>query len=157
MPRASGRPESSRGRSRSRRSADASERRHGESGQACSAARRSFRRSAGGWLEGRTVSADINRRFRDRIARRDTILLPGAANALAARVIADLGFEAVYVTGAGIANTLLGVPDLGLVGLSELVQHTGAICDAVDLPVIVDADTGFGNALNVRHTVRALE
>ena len=84
-------------------------------------------------------------------------MVPGAANALSARIIAALGFDAVYVTGAGITNTFLGVPDLGLIGLSEIIQHTAAIRDVVDLPMIVDADTGFGNAINVRHAVRGLE
>ena len=98
--------------------------------------------------------------LRARIAsspRKGPLLLPGAANALAARVIEDTGFEAVYVTGAGIANTFLGVPDVGLVTLSEVAQHVAAITDAVRLPVIVDADTGFGNAIGVRRTVRELE
>ncbi|GAC1702883.1 MAG: oxaloacetate decarboxylase [Candidatus Acidiferrum sp.] len=85
------------------------------------------------------------------------MLIPGAANALSARVIAGLGFDAVYITGAGITNTFLGIPDLGFIGLSEIIQHTAAIRDAVDLPIIVDADTGFGNAINVRHAVRGLE
>jgi 2-methylisocitrate lyase-like PEP mutase family enzyme len=85
------------------------------------------------------------------------LLVPGAANALAARIIEDLGFEAVYVSGAGVTNTFLGVPDLGFVGLSEIAQHTSTIREAVKIPVLVDADTGFGNALNVRHTVRVLE
>lgn len=103
------------------------------------------------------MSNDINRKFRARLARRDGVLVPGAANALAARIIADLGFEAVYVSGAGVTNMFLGVPDLGFISLPELAQHTAAIRDAVDLPIIVDADTGFGNALNVGHTVRVLE
>ena len=85
------------------------------------------------------------------------IIVPGAADALAARVIASLGFEAVYVTGAGVTNALLGLPDLGFISLPELAQQTAAIRDAVDLPIIVDADTGFGNPLNVRHAVRVLE
>ena len=85
------------------------------------------------------------------------MLVPGAANALAARVIEDLGFEAVYVSGAGVANTFWGMPDLGFVSLTEIAQHTATIREAVGIPVLVDADTGFGNALNVRHTVRALE
>jgi 2-methylisocitrate lyase-like PEP mutase family enzyme len=85
------------------------------------------------------------------------LLVAGAANALSARLIQQLGFEAVYLSGAGITNTFYGLPDLGFIGLSDLVQHTAATRDAVDLPIIVDADTGFGNALNVRHTVRALE
>jgi 2-methylisocitrate lyase-like PEP mutase family enzyme len=83
--------------------------------------------------------------------------MPGAANALAARVIEDLGFEAVYLSGAGLTNTYLGLPDLGFVSLTEIAQHTATIRDAVELPIVVDADTGFGNALNVRHTIRTLE
>ena len=83
--------------------------------------------------------------------------VPGAANALTARLIAEVGFEAVYVTGAGIANTYLGVPDIGLVTLTELTAHVSAIREAVDIPIIVDADTGFGNPIGVRRTVRELE
>ena len=85
------------------------------------------------------------------------LVVPGAANALAARVIQDCGFEAVYVTGAGIANSFLGVPDIGLVTLPELAGHVAAIHDVVELPLIVDADTGFGNALGVQRCVRLLE
>jgi 2-methylisocitrate lyase-like PEP mutase family enzyme len=103
------------------------------------------------------LNHEINRAFRARLAKDDTLLLPGAANALAARVIADMGFEAVYLSGAGLTNTYLGMPDLGFVGLAEIAQHTATIRDAVELPIIVDADTGFGNALNVRHTIRTLE
>ena len=84
-------------------------------------------------------------------------MVAGAANALSARLIQELGFEAVYLTGAGITNTFYGMPDLGFVSLADLVQHTSATRDAVELPIIVDADTGFGSALNVRHTVRSLE
>ena len=85
------------------------------------------------------------------------VLVPGAFNALSARVIADLGFEAIYITGAGVTNMSLGLPDQGFMGLVEIADHTARIRDAVTLPLIVDADTGFGNALNVRHTVRVLE
>ncbi|WP_027994234.1 isocitrate lyase/PEP mutase family protein [Simplicispira psychrophila] len=85
------------------------------------------------------------------------VLVPGAFNALSARVIEDLGFEAIYVTGAGVTNMWFGLPDQGFMGLSEIAEHTARIRDAVHLPLIVDADTGFGNALNVRHTVRVLE
>jgi 2-methylisocitrate lyase-like PEP mutase family enzyme len=85
------------------------------------------------------------------------VLLPGAANALAARIIADLGFKAVYLSGAGLTNMHLGLPDLGFMDLSQLVDHTMAIRNIVTLPIIVDADTGFGNALNVGHTVTMLE
>lgn len=96
-------------------------------------------------------------RLKALLASRRAAILPGTPNALFARVIAVHGFEAVYVTGAGIANMSLGVPDIGLVTLSELAEHVAAISDAVDIPVLVDADTGFGNALNVGRTVRLLE
>jgi 2-methylisocitrate lyase-like PEP mutase family enzyme len=85
------------------------------------------------------------------------VLVPGAFNALSARVVEDLGFEAIYVTGAGVTNMWFGLPDQGFMGLHEIADHTARIRDAVSLPLIVDADTGFGNALNVRHTVRVLE
>nr|MBP6600138.1 isocitrate lyase/PEP mutase family protein [Giesbergeria sp.] len=85
------------------------------------------------------------------------VLVPGAFNALSARVIEDLGFEAIYVTGAGVTNMWFGLPDQGFMGLAEIAEHTARIRDAVNLPLIVDADTGFGNALNVRHAVRVLE
>ena len=97
------------------------------------------------------------RALRERIENGPCLVVPGAANALAARIIEDVGFEAVYVTGAGIANTYLGAPDIGLVTLSELSAHVGAIRQAVSLPLVVDADTGFGNAVNVRRTVSLLE
>lgn len=85
------------------------------------------------------------------------VLVPGAFNALSARVIADLGFEAIYVTGAGVTNMWFGMPDQGFIGLHEIADHTARIRDAVDVPLIVDADTGFGNALNTYHAVRTLE
>lgn len=85
------------------------------------------------------------------------VLVPGAFNALSARVIEDLGFEALYVTGAGVTNMWFGMPDQAFMGLAEIADHTARIRDAVELPLIVDADTGFGNALNVYHTVRTLE
>jgi 2-methylisocitrate lyase-like PEP mutase family enzyme len=95
--------------------------------------------------------------LRAKLEERRGLLVPGAADALAARVIAGLGFEAVYITGAGVTNTLLALPDLGFMSLPELAQQTSAIREAVELPIIVDADTGFGNPLNVRHTVQVLE
>ena len=88
---------------------------------------------------------------------RNGLLVPGAFNALSAKVIADLGFQAIYVTGAGVTNMWFGMPDQGFMGLHEIADHTARIRDAVDVPLIVDADTGFGNALNVIHTVRTLE
>src|SRR5260221_8795691 len=103
------------------------------------------------------MTETLNRRLRERLVRGAGVVLPGAANALAARIIAASGFPAVYITGAGIANTALGVPDLGLVTLTELVEHVMAIRESVEVPLVVDADTGFGNALNLRRTVRLLE
>jgi len=85
------------------------------------------------------------------------VLVPGAFNALSARVIEDLGFEAIYVTGAGVTNMHFGLPDQAFMGLHDIAEHTARIRDAVNLPLLVDADTGFGNALNVRHAVRVLE
>src|SRR5712691_10458763 len=85
------------------------------------------------------------------------LVLPGVSNALAARVVADLGFPAAYITGAGIANSFLGIPDNGLVTLTELVEHVAAIRDVFPGPLMVDADTGFGNAMNMIRTVKLLE
>ena len=85
------------------------------------------------------------------------VIVPGAFNALSARVVADLGYEAIYVTGAGVTNMWFGLPDQAFMGLTDIADHTARIRDAVDLPLIVDADTGFGNALNTYHAVRTLE
>jgi len=95
--------------------------------------------------------------LKDLVGRRQAATVPGAANAMFARVIEDLGFEAVYVTGAGVANMALGVPDIGLTTVTELAAAASSIADAVSLPIIVDADTGFGNAVNMVRTVRLLE
>lgn len=88
---------------------------------------------------------------------RQAKLIPGAPNGLFARVIEELGYEAVYVTGAGIANMNFGIPDIGLVSLKEVADVLTAIADCVNVPLLVDADTGFGNAVNVVRTVRMLE
>ena len=85
------------------------------------------------------------------------VIVPGAFNALSARVVADLGFEAIYVTGAGVTNMWFGLPDQAFMGLTDIADHTARIRDAVEVPLIVDADTGFGNALNTYHAVRTLE
>jgi 2-methylisocitrate lyase-like PEP mutase family enzyme len=85
------------------------------------------------------------------------LIVPGVGNALAARMVEAAGFPAMMLSGAAVANSFLGVPDLGLVSVTELAQHVGAVCEAVDIPVLVDADTGFGNALNTRRAVRLIE
>jgi 2-methylisocitrate lyase-like PEP mutase family enzyme len=103
------------------------------------------------------TSRSPRRELRDILVPGAALLLPGVANALAARVVADQGFAAAYVTGAGIANTFFGVPDIGLVTVSELAAHVAAIREAFAGPLVVDADTGFGNAVNVVRTVQLLE
>lgn len=85
------------------------------------------------------------------------IIAPGTPNAITARLIENAGFKVVYVTGAGIANTQLGVADVGLVTMSEMVNQIRYITNAVNIPVIADADTGYGNALNMERTVREFE
>jgi len=95
--------------------------------------------------------------LRDMLVPGAALLLPGVVNALAARVVADQGFAAAYVTGAGIANTFFGVPDIGLVTVSELATHVAAIREIFPGPIVVDADTGFGNAVNMVRTVQMLE
>jgi len=95
--------------------------------------------------------------LRDMLVPGAALLLPGVANALAARVVADQGFAAAFVTGAGIANTFFGVPDIGLVTVSELATHVAAIREIFPGPIVVDADTGFGNAVNMVRTVQMLE
>ena len=103
------------------------------------------------------MSLYLGKVLRAKLVERRGLLVPGAANALAARIIEDLAFEAIYLTGAGLTNSLWGMPDLGFISLQEIAQHTATICEAVNIPILVDADTGFGNALNVRHSVRVLE
>jgi 2-methylisocitrate lyase-like PEP mutase family enzyme len=95
----------------------------------------------------------LRERFRDK----RLLLAPGVYDAFTALIAEQAGFEALYLTGAGIAYTRLARPDIGLVTASEVADTLANICDRVRLPVIVDADTGFGNALNVARTVRAFE
>ena len=103
------------------------------------------------------MNESCNRQLREMLSKREPVLVPGAANALTARIIEDIGFKAIYVTGAGVTNTFLGLPDIGLISMTELASHVSAIREVVSLPLIVDADTGFGNPLNVARTIRVLE
>ena len=96
-------------------------------------------------------------RFKDLLSQKRALILPGAANAMFARVVEDLGFEACYVSGAGIANMHLGAPDIGLTTLTEIANAVSAISDAITLPLMVDGDTGFGNAVNMHRTIKVLE
>ena len=104
-----------------------------------------------------TETSNTRARLRSLVESGRTLLIPGATNALTGRLIEEAGFDAAYATGAGIANTFLGVPDIGILSLQEMALHAAAITNAIDIPLIVDADTGFGNAVNVWHTVRTLE
>jgi len=101
--------------------------------------------------------SDQNKALRRHLYKGAGLLVPGAANAVTARIIEELGFAAAYVTGAGVANSFLGVPDIGLLTLTELAQTVAAMRGCVALPLIVDADTGFGNAVNTARAVRVLE
>ena len=95
-------------------------------------------------------------RLRELIAK-GSIMLPGVSNAAVARQAERLGFDAVYVSGAGMANSTAGVPDIGLLTLTEVAQLAGYIARAVKIPAIADADTGFGGSENVARTIRELE
>jgi 2-methylisocitrate lyase-like PEP mutase family enzyme len=96
-------------------------------------------------------------RFKHLLSQKRALTLPGAANAMFARVVEDLGFKACYVSGAGIANMHLGAPDIGLTTLTEIANAVSAISDAIKLPLMVDGDTGFGNAVNMHRTIKVLE
>ena len=87
----------------------------------------------------------------------EPILAPGAYDALTARLIEQAGFPAVYMTGFGTSASLLGRPDVGLLTMSQMVDNARRIAQAVDVPVIADADTGYGNPLNVIRTVQEYE
>jgi methylisocitrate lyase len=95
-------------------------------------------------------------RLREVIAK-GAIMMPGVPNASMARQVEQFGFAAVYVSGAGMANATAGVPDIGLLTLTEVAQLAGYIARAVKIPAIVDADTGFGGSENVARTIRELE
>jgi methylisocitrate lyase len=97
-----------------------------------------------------------SKRLRELVAQQ-AIMLPGVPNAAMARQVEQIGFDAVYVSGAGMANATAGVPDIGLLTLTEVAQLAGHIANAVKIPVIVDADTGFGGAENAARTIRELE
>src|SRR6202048_4523325 len=95
-------------------------------------------------------------RLRELIAK-GAVMMPGVPNAGMARQVERVGFDAVYISGAGMANATAGVPDIGLLTLTEVVQLAGYVARAVKIPAIVDADTGFGGAENVARTIQQLE
>lgn len=91
------------------------------------------------------------------ISAKETIIAPGAYDALSARIIEQAGFTAVYMTGFGSTASLLGRPDVGLLTMTEMVDHARRIAQAISVPLVADADTGYGNPLNVIRTVREYE
>jgi methylisocitrate lyase len=95
-------------------------------------------------------------RLRQLIAK-GPVMLPGVPNAAMARLVERAGFHAVYISGAGMANATAGVPDIGWLSMTEIVRLAGYVANAVTIPAIVDADTGFGGAENVARTIRELE
>ncbi|WP_322754112.1 isocitrate lyase/PEP mutase family protein [Frankia sp. Cas3] len=103
------------------------------------------------------MSEDHRARMRALINAPGAAVVPGVPDAITGRVAEQMGFPAIYLSGAGFANAQLGVPDLGLVTLTEIAAQTERFREAVGIPIVVDADTGFGGPLNVRRTVRMLE
>jgi 2-methylisocitrate lyase-like PEP mutase family enzyme len=95
--------------------------------------------------------------LKDRLQSGPALLAPGAYDALSALLVEQAGFEAIYMSGASISYTQIGRPDVGLMTASQVADIIGRVADRVAIPLIVDADTGFGNALNVQHTVRMFE
>ena len=107
----------------------------------------------------RLVKERVNgpRKLRELLSSREILLAPGAFDALSARRVEFTGFEVVYMTGFGTSAGLLGYPDVGLLTMSEMVDNARRIVDAVNIPVIADADTGYGNPINVIRTVQEYE
>src|SRR5256714_12746228 len=102
------------------------------------------------------MSTSKSKRLRELIAQ-GAVMMPGVPNASMARQVEQAGFDAVYVSGAGMANSTAGVPDIGLLRRDEVVTLAGYVAKAVRIPAIVDADTGFGEGEDVARTIRDLE
>ena len=100
---------------------------------------------------------NMTTKLRELLARPKPLMAPGAADALTARLIAKHGFEAIYMTGAGTTAVRLGMPDVGLLTMDEMADNAQRIAEASQLPLIADADTGYGGPVNVQRTVRAYE
>lgn len=99
----------------------------------------------------------VRQRLRKRLTEGAMIVAPGIYDAYGARLVQQAGYEAVYMTGNGVSASLLGQPDVGMVDLTLFAAHAHRAAACVDIPLICDADTGYGNAVNVRHTVREFE
>ncbi len=99
----------------------------------------------------------VRKCLRARLTSGPLIVAPGIYDAYGARFVEQAGFEAVYLTGNGVSASLLGRPDVGLVDLTLIASHAHRVASCVDIPLICDADTGYGNAVNVRRTVEEFE
>ena len=95
----------------------------------------------------------VRKRLRARLTSGPLIVAPGIYDAYGARLVEQAGFEAVYMTGNGVSASLLGRPDVGLIDLTLITSHAHRVAACVEIPLICDADTGYGNAVNVRRTV----
>lgn len=100
---------------------------------------------------------NLRRRLHELVERKQGLVVPGAYDCVSARLVERAGFHAVYMTGYGTSASRLGLPDLGFAGLAEMADHARNMASAVSIPLVADADTGYGNALNVRRTVRMYE
>ncbi|CAM3790555.1 isocitrate lyase/PEP mutase family protein [Bordetella tumulicola] len=98
-----------------------------------------------------------NAALRRRLAAQNVLVAPGVYDCIGARLVEQAGFEATYLTGSGMSMSALGAPDVGLMSFSEVLDRASRVADVVSVPVIVDADTGYGGPLNVIRTVRAFE
>ena len=98
----------------------------------------------------------LRKRLKELFARKKLLIAPGAFDGLSARLVEQAGFEAVYLSGGAVARSM-GVPDIGLITLSEVIERAAQVVPAVKIPVIADADTGYGNALNLIRAVQELE
>jgi len=104
-----------------------------------------------------TSSSNPRKKLRELLASKGLVIAPGIYDAYGARLVEEAGFKAVYMTGNGVSASLLGRPDVGLVDLTLMTSHAHRVASAVDIPLICDADTGYGNAVNVRRTVQEFE
>src|SRR5881397_160071 len=98
----------------------------------------------------------LRKRLKELFARKKLLIAPGAFDGLSARLVERAGFEAVYLSGGAVARSM-GVPDIGLITLSEVIERAAQVVSAVKIPVIADADTGYGNTINLVRTVREYE
>ena len=105
----------------------------------------------------RGLAMDMPRKLRTLLREKGCIVTPGIATPIQAKILERVGFDFLYITGNGASLTLLGIPDVGLITETEMVTNARNVAKAVNIPVIADADTGFGNAINVIRTVQDFE